>query len=257
MRKIICIVTICFMITTIFAGCGVLQKLGLLKNNNDELHPVSSIVMNEDEAKTLNDKVPIHLYFANEDNTKLKLEIRYIPVTEAKKSPNTLASNIVKELIKGPSADSGLKATIPAGTQLVAPVDIKAGVATVNLSKEFKDKHPGGPAAEKTTIFSIVNSLTEMKEIQKVKFLINGKTNKEFKGSLQFDAPFPRSASMISKEPVVVPKDTKQEGTQKETAPKKQDGDKTGEDKTKETSGDASEDSEETYIDLEEEEVLE
>ena len=101
MRKLICIVTVCFIIVAMFSGCAVLQKLGLQKNDSEELHPVSSIVMNEDEAKKLTDKVPIHLYFANDDNSKLKLEVRYIAVSEAKKSVNTLASTIVKELIKG------------------------------------------------------------------------------------------------------------------------------------------------------------
>ena len=52
---------------------------------------------------------------------------------------------------------------------------IKDGVATVNLTKDFVDKHPGGKDAERLTLYSIVNSLTEVKDIQKVKFLINGK----------------------------------------------------------------------------------
>ncbi len=199
MRKVILIATLCLFILTIFSGCGVLQKLGL-QSSDDELHPVSSIVMGEDEAKKLTDKVPVHLYFANEDNTKLKLEIRYIPVSEAKQSTSHLASVIVKELIKGPSKDSGYKSTIPAGTLLRTPVAVKDGIATVDLSNEFKSKHPGGKDAEKMTIYSIVNSLTELKDIQKVKFTIAGKVQKEYMGNFQFDVPFPRSASLISKE---------------------------------------------------------
>lgn len=200
MRKIICIVTVCFMIITVFSGCTVLQKLGLQGNKNDELHPVSSIVMNEDEAKKLSDKVPIHLYFANTENSKLKLEVRYIPITEAKKSVSNLATAIVKELIKGPGPTSMLKPTVPAGAQLRSPVSINAGIATVDFTKDLITKHPGGKTAEQLTIFSIVNSLTELKEVQKVKFTINGKPQKEFKGSFQFDAPFPRSTAIISKE---------------------------------------------------------
>ncbi len=188
-----------------FSGCAVLQKLGLQKNDSDELYPASSIVMNEDEAKKLTDKVPIHLYFASEDSSKLKMEVRYIPVAEAKKSVNNLASVIVKELIKGPAADTALKATIPATAQLRAPVNINAGVATVDFTKDFVDKHPGGKSAEQLTIYSIVNSLTELKEVQKVKFLINGKAAKDFKGNFQFDQPFPRSANLISKATEPVP----------------------------------------------------
>jgi len=187
------------MIMAIFSGCGLFKKAGLMEDENDELRPASSIVMNEEQAVSLNDKVPIRLYFANDDNTKLVLEVRYIPISEAKKSVNNLAAIIVNELISG--SKEGRKATIPEGTKLLSPVKIEAGVATVNFSKEFRDNHPGGKAAEQITIFSVVNSLTELKEIQKVKFLIDGKEEKEYKGSFRFNTPFERSDSLISKEP--------------------------------------------------------
>lgn len=209
MRKIMWLIIASLVIVAVFSGCSVLQKLGILNDGSSELRPVSSIVLGEDEAKKLTDKVPIHLYFASEDNTKLKKEIRYIPLSEAKKSASNLASVIVKELIKGPSQGSSLLATIPAGTQLRSPVTIDAGVATVDFTKEFIEKHPGGRTAEQLTIFSIVNSLTELKEIQKVKFLIDGKSSKEFKGVYKFDVPFSRSDSIISKDIVTsLPSDT-------------------------------------------------
>lgn len=196
MRKLVLTITLCFMIS-IFAGCSVLQKIGLQKSESDELQPVSSITMGEEEAEKLSGKAPIRLYFANENNTKLKLEIRYIPVSEAKKSVNNLAATVVKELINGPKS-SNLKATVPKGTKLKSSVAIKSGVATVNLSKEFVDKHPGGKDAEQLTIYSIVNSLTQIKEIQKVKFLINGDSREVYKGSFKFDVPFPPNPSLIS-----------------------------------------------------------
>lgn len=225
MRKIISIVTVCLFILMTFSGCGILQKLGLQKNT-DELRPVSSIVMGEDEAQKLSDKIPIHLYFANEDNTKLMLEVRYIPLADTKQSTSHLASVIVRELINGPSKEIGYKATIPAGTQLRTPVSISARVATVDLSSEFKSKHPGGIDAEKMTIYSIVNSLTELTDIQKVKFKIGGKTQKDFMGNYQFDAPFPRSSSLISKETSIPgngeasDNSAKQDGTKNTTPPK-------------------------------------
>lgn len=197
MRKVLCIITASIMIVTMLSGCSVLQKLGL--KDDDELQPVSSVVMNEDEAMKLTDKMPISLYFATEDNTKLKLEVRYVDMKEAKKSVNNLAGLIVKELIAGPK-DSGLKATIPEGTQLLGNVAIDAKVATVNLSKEFVDKHPGGEAAARLTIYSIVNSLTEINEIEKVKFLVNGKSTEDFKGAYKLSSAFPRTVALISNE---------------------------------------------------------
>ena len=201
MRRTLCIIIICVMVMSLLSGCGLLQKLGLQKNN-DELYPVSYVVMGEEEAKKLNENMPVYLYFANEDYSKLVKEIRYVPLTEAKKSVNNLASIIVDELIKGPSSESGLKRTIPVGTKQKAKVKIdpETRIATVDLSKEFVENHPGGKAEERMTIYSIVNSLTELDEIEKVQFLIEGKTSKEYKGNFQFDVPFPRTVSLISKE---------------------------------------------------------
>lgn len=184
----------------VFSGCSVLQKLGLANSNDDELQPVSSIVMGEEEAQALSDKVPIHLYFTNADNKKLMLEVRYITLAEAKKSTSSLASLIVRELINGPTKESGLEKTIPDGTKLKNSVSVSSGVATVDLSKEFVSNHPGGKDAATVTIYSIVNSLTELKDVSKVKFTIDGKAQSDFKDSFKFNSPFPRNDALISKE---------------------------------------------------------
>lgn len=260
MRKFTGILLICFIISSLMSGCGVLQKLGIVKVDDEELTPASSIVMGEDDAVKLSDKIPVHIYFANEDFTKLRKEIRYVPVSEAKKSASALATLIVQELIKGPDPKGGLKATIPPEAMLRGPVTIEGGVATVDFTNEFKTKHPGGgKAVEQATIFSIVNSLTEMSEIQKVRFLINGKTSKEFLGDFQFDAPFPRTPSLISKEapvnetvPTGVPTDPEEEEAGDIDAGAEDSGE------AEDVLQDTLENDEETYIELEsEEEILE
>lgn len=199
MKRIISIILV-FASITMLSGCSVLQKLGLQKEPEDELRPVSSIIIGEAEASKLTDKTPLRLYFANEDNTKLKLEIRYVDSTDLKDDVSNLATAIVNELIKGPSDERQFRRTVPAEAKLRSPVSIKNKVATVDFSKEFKTKHPGGKDAEKMTIYSIVNSLTELEEIEKVKFLIEGKEQKEFMGNFKFDALFPRSPQLISKD---------------------------------------------------------
>jgi len=199
MKRIISIILV-FASITMLSGCSVLQKLGLQKEPEDELRPVSSIIIGEAEASKLTDKTPLRLYFANEDNTKLKLEIRYVDSTDLKDDVSNLATAIVNELIKGPSDEKLFRRTVPAEAKLRSPVSIKNKVATVDFSKEFKTKHPGGKDAEKMTIYSIVNSLTELEEIEKVKFLIEGKEQREFMGNFKFDALFPRSPQLISKD---------------------------------------------------------
>lgn len=200
MKRNISITMFAVFLLVMLSGCSALQKLGLQESSDEELRPVSSIVIGEAEASKLTDKTPIRIYFANEDNSKLKLEIRYIDNPDVKKNLSNLASTVINELIKGPSDDVSFKRTVPAEAKLLTPVSISGKVATVDMSKEFKTKHPGGKDAEKMTIYSIVNSLTELEGIEKVKFTIDGKAQKEYMGNFRFDAAFPRSVQLISKD---------------------------------------------------------
>ena len=218
MKKLVSVAAILLLIAGLLSGCSLLEKLGLQESPDDELRPVSSVVIGEAEAGKFTDKTPIRLYFANEDNTKLKLEIRYIDSEEAKKSTSNLASIIVKELIKGPSDETTFKRTIPAEATLRTPVSIDNKVAVVDMSKEFKTKHPGGKDAEKMTIYSIVNSLTELDGIEKVKFKIAGKEQKEYMGNFQFNLLFPRSTNLISKEVAEPDAGAVEDGAEKDNA---------------------------------------
>ena len=165
----------------------------------EDLEPASSIVINEEEAEVLNEKVPVCLYFGDEQKSKLVKEIRYLDIDEAKKGVSTLASAIVKELISGPKA-KGLTNVLPEGVTLRAPVTVEGRVATVDLTREFIDNHPGGKTMEELSVYSIVNALTELKEIERVKIIINGKQAKNFKGNLTLDKEFPRNEAVINKE---------------------------------------------------------
>ncbi|NLK87980.1 MAG: GerMN domain-containing protein [Clostridiaceae bacterium] len=200
MKRTVSIIIVVVLLVVFLPGCSIMQKIGLQKSIDDELWPVSSIIIGEAEASKLTDKTPLRLYFANEDNTKLKLEIRYVSSTDVKKSTSNMATAVVNELIKGPSDETTFRRTVPAEARLREPVSISNNVATVDFSKEFKSKHSGGKDAEKMTIYSIVNSLTELDGIEKVKFLIDGTTHKEYMGNFKFDALFPRSTQLISKD---------------------------------------------------------
>lgn len=200
MRRIVSLFLVCGIIL-MFTGCSILDRYGTDSSENDELSPVSSVTMGEDEANGLKDKSPVQLYFINEQG-ELSPETRYISNSEASKGSAHLATVILNELIKGPAKGSLLQASVPQGTTACADVSIKDGVATVDLSKEFIDKHPGGKKNEQLTLYSVVNTLTEIKDIQSVQFKIAGKVQKEFKGSYQIDSAYPRTAYLIAAQPV-------------------------------------------------------
>jgi germination protein M len=209
MRKILSFILVCGIMMTIFTGCTLLDKLGAGSANNDELTPTSSLTMGEDESNSLKDKTPIQLYFINEQGNKLAPETRYIKNSDSSRGNAYLATIVLKELIKGPAKGSLLQASIPEGTTVHADITIKDGVATVDLSKEFIDKHPGGKKREQLTLYSIVNTLTEIKDIKSIQFKVDGKVRKEFKGNYQIDVAYPRSAYLITSKPEEVNSFTK------------------------------------------------
>ncbi len=133
------------------------------------------------------------LYFASQDAEGLVAESRAITVSDKE----TAELKIVQELLKGPE-NSELVKTIPADTKILS-VETKEGTCFVNLSKEFITKHPGGTAAEALTVYSIVNSLTELDTVNQVQFLIEGQKSESYIHMI-FNEPFSRNESYIIKQ---------------------------------------------------------
>lgn len=142
----------------------------------------------EEQSKT----VEIVLYFAGENAEKLVQEKRMVNYETYKQNPQKI---IVEELIRGP-LDSKLYSVIPEGTKLLS-VEVKDRKAIVDLSKEFVDNHVGGSTGEMMTIYGIVNSLTELKDIDNVEFKIEGVIKEDFKGHMIFNEPFERNEEII------------------------------------------------------------
>ncbi len=128
----------------------------------------------------------VKLYFANKDATAFNIEEREIEV-----NPNEpLEKYIIEELIKGPQ-EEGNYSTVPSETKLRSiKTETTDGICYVDLSSDFVTKHTGGSTGEWFTIYSIVNSLTELENIKKVQFLIEGEKQQNFKGHIDFSTLF-------------------------------------------------------------------
>lgn len=132
----------------------------------------------------------VKLYFSSPDGLNLVPETREIVISDKE----TAEQLVVKELLKGPSNDKTTK-TIPVEAKILS-VETKEGICLVNFSQEFITKHSGGAAAEALTIYSVVNSLTELDGVDKVQFLIEGQKNESFIHMI-FNEPFTRDDSYI------------------------------------------------------------
>jgi germination protein M len=130
------------------------------------------------------------LYFTDAQSSFLMKEIRRVDAPQS----DSVEKLIMNELIKGPKTE-GLSRTVPAETKLRS-IEVKDGVCFVNLSAEFISKHSGGSAAETMTVYSVVDSLTELSAVNKVQFLIEGEKKESFI-HMVFNEPFERDVDLI------------------------------------------------------------
>ncbi|MBM7556915.1 GerMN domain-containing protein [Halanaerobacter jeridensis] len=131
------------------------------------------------------------VYFANNQASYLIAQTR-----EVKKK--RLYFNLIQELIKGPSSDD-LVATIPPQAKLLG-VEVKNKTALVDFSKELKTSHWGGTAGETMTVYSVVNTLAQFNEIDKVKILIEGEEIETLAGHMELSKPLPFNSKIIKSE---------------------------------------------------------
>ncbi len=150
----------------------------------DSSFPVSYFLFEFEEAKLIQTK----LYFPDNNVDKLHLELRELLVSNA-----GTARAAVEGLIEGPL--SNLQPSIPDGTQLL-DISILNGVCTVDFSQAFIDNHISGSSNDLMTVYSIVNTLTEFNTIDKVQFLIEGKTGVTF-GNIVFNEAIVRRQDLI------------------------------------------------------------
>lgn len=134
----------------------------------------------------------VSIYFSDEDGLYLKAEKRQIE----KSSLELEAKAALDELFEGPE-NTALGATLPEGTKLLS-IRIDGQTATVDLSKEVVQNHPGGSTGEILTIYSIVNTLTlNFPEIKDVQILVEGQKKQTIAGHIDITTPLTPDKQII------------------------------------------------------------
>ena len=158
----------------LFILIGFLLVLGLI---------YLSLTLPVEESKLAEETKVVKLYFSYDQAQSLKVEEREVGTEQ-------LYRNIIQELSKGPTQED-LGATIPAETELLA-WDLNEGELSLDFNAEFQANHPGGSAGEIMTIYSIVNTVAQLKEVQRVFFLIEGERVETLVGHITLEkAIFP------------------------------------------------------------------
>jgi germination protein M len=109
-------------------------------------------------------KVEVTLYFATEDNSAVKKEKREVTVIDG-----AIIRASVEALLEGPQT-AGLHKTIPDGTS-IRGINFKDNVAIVDFTNAFNSANG---MEEITSRASIVNTLTGITGVDKVKIMVEG-----------------------------------------------------------------------------------
>jgi len=150
-------------------------------------------ISNEGNEINTYEKVRLKLYFTNEDGNTLiavnTAELRY-------NSNRSLEKLVVEELIKGPNAGTAYAALNP-DTKVIS-VMVKDGICYVNLDENFLIQ--SGNATAEATWYSIVNSLTELSNVNKVQIFINGDSSGTFREKFSFSTVYERNLDIVAAE---------------------------------------------------------
>ena len=135
-------------------------------NKNEEIinEYIPEVEISDSEMR----KTLVTLYFID-DNENIKSEDRLIDSKELLRNPYIA---LIGMLLEGPT-DQNLKSLIPVGTKVI-DAKLNKNCVIVNLSQEFVDGATGDVYQKCKMIYMIVNTLTELNEVQSVKFLIDG-----------------------------------------------------------------------------------
>jgi len=177
-KKVVLIII--FILILLVGGWFYFSQKNKGENTTNEYQPQEEI-SDEQLRQTI-----VSLYFKNKNSDELVPEGRLIDVKLLLNEPY---KTLMQFLIDGPKNEKSEK-LIPDGT-VINKIELKKDILYIDLSKEFVENHQGGEQLESNTIYSIVNTMTQLTEVNGVKILIDGEADKAFKdGKIKFDDTF-------------------------------------------------------------------
>lgn len=173
------------LIVIIILGVGYIIINNIKNKNQDKISEyIPELEITEQQLR----QTIITLYFLNSETYELIPEARQIDAKELVKDPYKILINL---LIEGPKNEKLVK-LIPEKT-ILNSAEIKDNILYLDFSKEFIEGQYLGKEQEKLIIKSIVNTVTELTEVNQVAFLIDGKAELGFPdGGINFNQIFIR-----------------------------------------------------------------
>lgn len=180
----LCLIILSMFIAVLVAGCST-SKTPTNNKDNTKTDVTDNTPTDKPKLPDLN----LSLYFVKytPEDAYLVREVHTVPSTEQ------VAEAAMQELI------TDEKSILPSGTKVLG-IEIENGLATINFSKEVLNNNIGS-SGEVLGIQSIVNTMTEFPNIEKVSFEVEGKSNgraRDWWGHVGlYDQPFTRDLSRV------------------------------------------------------------
>ncbi len=149
-----------------------------------------SFIDNAGNEINIYEKVRLKLYLANEAGDGL-VEVNRNVVYNTNISMDKL---VVEQIIAGGDSQVGYS-SVSSDTKLIN-VSTMDGTCYVNLSEGFLQ--PPGNVTAAVSIYSIVNSLSELPNVARVQILVNGEQAVSVRDTISLDTPFERNLELVA-----------------------------------------------------------
>lgn len=171
-KKIIIIFSVLFIIL-IVGGYFLINYLK--QNKKEEESIVEEYTPQEEISENQLRQTIVSLYFQNKETKELEPEARLVDIKEILENPY---EKIVNLLIEGPK-DERKERIVPENTKLLSS-QLEGDCLTLTFSSDFLNYDKTDEKTKENLINSIVNTLTQLNEVNSIKILIDGSENEEF-----------------------------------------------------------------------------
>lgn len=170
-NKKILILFIISVILIVLVGYFAIKIIKQKKSNELQSEYIPQEEISDEQSR----ETIVSLYFPDKETNMIKPEARLMNIKELINSPYNV---LVELLINGPKNDK-LKKVIPENTKLLNSF-LEEECLTLDFSEELLNYNKNDTKEKDNLINSIVNTVTELNEVNKVKILVNGKACNDF-----------------------------------------------------------------------------
>lgn len=161
------------------------EEIGIMDRDNVRIDATLSAETTEYAVLTL--------YFTNITGTEFVTEERVVEVNANQAREKT----VLEQLISGP-LEEGFFATVSPNLKVQEVKTTDDGICYVTFNQEFLT-HPSANniVTEKMAVYSIVNSLCALDEVEKVQFLVEGEKIDKVQSSMDYSKPFTEKINLV------------------------------------------------------------